>query len=610
MLILCLAALMLICCCAVCSAESETGPLKISMDMSNNRFTGPGDVTITIKVTNTAETDMPGPVTLYYPDGHMVEEFGNPTLAAGQSNAWTGTWAVTQDELDKGRITFALAWYELNDAGEPDQKAVSFYKTIIYTEAEPDIEVNRIIVPSMAKEGQEVSVTYEIVNKGTVDITNVIISEHKDVSKTTGNLDVVPAGERRSYTFTVKMGKKNLTSSAAITYRAGNTTGTIRKEETVIKRGEVKLNATLTADKKGGMPGDAVKLTLTLKNTGSVDYQNVTVTDSLLGEVFTGLTVAAGKTVTQEKEISITGSADYQFVVTGQDTDGNSVETATGRVSVVQVDPTQALNLAVTAELSRVTLERLPSVVRVTIAVTNNGASEAKNVRVVAAGTTLHTFSTLQPGETRRFERDLSLSMAGQYRFDAVAANELGEDETFSSEIIYVQYAPPTAAPTDEPVVTPAPPVYEPIPTTDDLPEYIRTMEKLVSVLNQVFVVLGGICLVLLAIGVVRRIQANRRAKDHLERSSTRTYDMPAPKGGRKAAHKDEQPDESDGEAADAPSADEEAAARDGERMEETLRQLYPRGDQPSSAEEVGETAADVDQPADQEAPADGKKEE
>ena len=586
-------------------AEQTTGIINYTMELSNNRFTGPEDITVTIKVTNVSDKDMPGPVTLYYPDGTMVLEFGSPTLASGQSQSWTGTWGVTMSQLQMGKITFGLCWYEYNDAGELGERRVNFSKTLIYVETEPSVEVNRIIAPSMAGNGQEVSVTYEIVNTGTVNITNVTIRENSDISKTSGTIESVPAGERASYTFTVKMGKKDLTSNGTITYRAGNSTGTVRKEDAVIKYGEIKLSASLKASRKGGVAGDTIKLTLTLKNTGSADYQNVTVTDALLGEIVTGTSVPANKTVTLEKEVTVTGSADYQFIVLGQDASGATVETATERVSIVEIDPEKAINLTVVATSDRDTIYELPGVVRFKVQVTNNGMNELENVSVSASGVTLYTFPKLASGETREFTRDVSITTTGQFRFDASVRNEIDETETFESNIVPIQFAQPTAEPTEAPITTVAPPRYEQMPTSDGLPEYVSTVEKILSVLNHAFLILAGVCGVLLIVGIVRRIQANSRAKDHLERSSARVYDQPAPKEkhSRKEDAKDEQQtvtrpigEDNEPEVPEVQPGD-DAVTRDGALMEETLRQLYKRADREDGEETIRPTFLPDEEP-------------
>lgn len=564
-------------------AEQTTGIVNYTMDVSKNRFTGPEDITVTIKVTNVSDQDMPGPVTLYYPDGTMVLEFGSPTLASGQSQSWTGTWGVTMNQLELGKVTFGLCWYEYNSAGVLGERKVNFSRIIDYIETEPSVEVNRIIAPSMASNGQEVSVTYEIVNTGTVNITNVTIRENADISKTSGTIASVPAGERASYTFTVKMGKKDLTSNATITYRAGNSTGTIRKEDAVIRYGEIKLSASLKADRKGGVNGDTIKLTLTLKNTGSADYQNVTVTDALLGEIVTGTTVPAKQTVTIEKEITITGSADYQFIVEGQDASGVTIETATERVSITEIDPSKAVSLTVHATADRDVIYELPGVVRFKVQVTNNSESDLENVSVSASGVTVYTFPKLEAGATREFTRDVSISTTGQFRFDASVRNEIDETQVFEGNIIPIQFSQPTAVPTEAPITTIAPPRYEELPVKDDLPDYVSTVERLLSVFNITFGVLTGICALLLIVGFIRRLQANGRAKDHLERSSTRAYDQPAAKekqSRKESAQNVTRPigEDNEPEVPEVQPGD-EAVTRDGALMEETLRQLYKRAD-------------------------------
>ena len=90
-----LAVLMMVLLCApALAAEGAEAMLKVSMEISTNEFSGPKEISVTIKLTNTSEKDTPGPVTLYYPDGKIIEEFGAEVLAAGQSKSWSGTWNV------------------------------------------------------------------------------------------------------------------------------------------------------------------------------------------------------------------------------------------------------------------------------------------------------------------------------------------------------------------------------------------------------------------------------------------------------------------------------------------------------------------------------------
>ena len=599
------------------AAEAEVDSLKVSIELSSSKLAEPKEITVSIQVTNTGDADMPGPVTLYDPSGKMVEEFGSPTLTAGASKSWSGKWNVTQSQLDSGKLTFKLKYSLYNAAGELVNKTYNFSHPLTYTGAVTSVEINRTITPTTARKGQTVSVTYDIINTGNVDITDVSIKEDKSISSKSGTIASVPAGEKGSYSFSVTMGTKDLTSQATITYKAGGKTQTEKKDAATIKYGEVKLTAALSASKKGGVPGDTVKLTLTLKNTGNADYQNVTVTDAVLGELFTGQTVPAGKTVTLEKDITITDSADYQFTVTGQDASGENVETATDRVSVKAVDPAKQVVLQVEASADRETVYTLPGTVKFRVTVTNVSAVDVSDVAVYASGVQLYSFPSILAGESRDFTRDVSVSMAGQYRFDAKVKNQLNETETFESNIIHIAFAQPTPEPTDAPIVTPPMPTYEDIPTDDGLPAYVDTVQRALGIAYRVLLVLAAICLLLLAIGVVRRMPAiheSNKAQDHLERGSYRDYTQPAPKGReeKKASRKDEPVARPIGEDKEEPAlpdaADTSKTVEDGELMAETLAKLYPNGDGKMTVDPTltveGEETTEEPAPAPQEAAA------
>lgn len=565
------------------ACASTTDNYNIAIELSPDTLAEPKEVAVSIKVTNVGETDMPGPVTLYYSNGKQVEEFGSPTLTAGSSKSWSGTWKVTQEQLENGRVTFKLKYSIYNDAGELINKTVNFGREIQYTGVVSSVEINRTITPTTARKGQEVSVTYDVINTGNVDVTDVTIKEK--ITSKSGKIDLVPAGEKASYTFTATMGTKNLTSQGTITYKSGGKTQTEKKDSATIKYGEVKLAATLTADKKGGPVGDTLKLTLKLKNSGTVDFQNITVTDPALGEVFTGQSVVAGQTLTLEKDVPIAESVDYQFTVKGEDTSGNAVETASERVSVTAIDPSQVVVLSVEAAADRQTVYTLPGTVKFHVKVTNTSAKDVKDVAVSASGVTLYTFPSILAGETREFTRDVLVSMAGQFRFDAKVKNQLNETDTFESNIIPIAYELPTPVPTEAPIVTPPMPEYEQLPTSDGLPEYVSTLQSVLDVLYKVFLFTGIACLALLAVGVVRRIQANiksAKAQDHfIERGAYRDYTHPAAHDKKDQPAQDEPADQPAPEA-DAPARESQPAEDD--LMAETLRKLYPEESKPEAA--------------------------
>ena len=595
-------ALVLLC----ASAALADDPMKVSMELSTNKFSAPKSITVSITVTNVGDVDMPSPVTLYYPSGKKVEEFGSPTLAVGASKNWSGQWTVTQKELEAGKITFKIKYSvysdEVDENGENTlvNKTKNFSKKIQYTGADPELEIERTIMPQTAQKGQEVSVTYEITNVGPVDVSGITIKENTTISTKSGTIDSIAAGETGKYTFTAVMGTKDLTSNATISYKAGGKTFTSKVDSATVKYGEVKLSATLTADKKGGAPGDTVKLTLKLKNSGTTDFTNVTATDAALGTVFSNEKVPAGETLALEKELTITETQDIQFTVKGEDGTGKEVETATGRISVIATDPTQQIVLNLEASADRDKVYKLPGTVRFSFVLHNDSAVEVKNVTVKAVETPLYSVESIPAGESVSFIRDTEVSMAGSYQFTASCKDVLGQTLNFDSNAIPIAYAEPTPVPTEAPLVTPPAPATEPLPTDQPEPEWLDQAEGVAGIAKWILAGVGGLLLLLLLIGAVRRGKSrsdSKKAMDHLEGATYRDY-------GTKPKHRRSEINNGGTEADHAAAAENENSAHSSELMAETLKRLYDEKAPEQTVKEAAEVVTEVADKAAEEAAA------
>ncbi len=569
-------------------AMAAEDQVDVVMELSKSVFTGPEEITVTIRVTNVSDKDMPGPLALYYPSGQMIKDFGTPTLTAGQSLTWTGTWAVTQDQIDAGRVVFAMMHTIEGENGKLTKKQTDWFAPISSADAVAQVTIERWIVPSMAGKGQKVSVIYEVSNVGTVDVTDVVIRESSTISKSTGKIDSVKAGEKKTHTFTVTMGTKNLTSNANITYKAGGREYTESIGNATIKYGTVKLSASVKADKKGGNIGDTVKLTLTLKNSGKSDYQNITVSDPSLGAIFSGLTVKAGETVTKEKELTISKSGSYQFTVAGTDASGNTVETATDRITVTAVDPAQAARLNVSLSADNDKLYTLPDVVTFTVQVTNYGLSEAKDVTVSASGVDLYTFDSIKAGETKTFKRDVMVEMTGSFRFDARTKDQLGETVVFQSNVVRISKVRPEATPTMVPIPAPQMPELEELPTDDGLPPYVDTLQSGLVIARYVALGIGAAAVLLIVIGAASRVAKaakSGKAADHLERDGYRSYVEAVPAKDRHVMPESDEEDATEAPAEEAsaeePAAEEAAPAEeeDAAIVTDATAELYPHAE-------------------------------
>ncbi len=516
-------------------------PIVCSMEVSPNSLSEPGDVTVTITVSNSGNTDMKDPLTLYSPTSEVVTDFGengSVTLKAGEVKTWTGKWNVNQHTLDNGQIVYFVKYTLYSDSGEKEVKSQPIRGKLEATQAVTDIQVKRTITPSTARKDQAVSVQYDIVNTGTVSLKNITIKENKDISSKTVTVpNELKAGETAQVKFPVTMGKKNLTSSATITYTSGDSTEkkTVNVDAQEILYGEAALTATLTASAKGVAINGTVTLTLQLKNSGTVNYSDVRVTDATLGDVFTNQQVAAGKTLKLDKEITLTETTNYQFTITAIDDTGTTVTLKTDSLTLTAVDPNKSVHLNVVAAADRTEVYEQPGTVRFTITVENDGDVDAANVEVYEAKTLLYTIPSIPVGQSRKITRDALLSIAGKYQFSAVTVDVLNISSTFQSNEIQIAFSVPTAQPATMVPAQPTPePTYAVVTYVPISNPAVGTTPKLIRAFFYPLLWVSGILLicvlVLLALATRKRLKERKESEaalDHLDRAKRRDYVTP-----------------------------------------------------------------------------------
>ena len=119
----------------------ESCPLEFWMELSQTQFAEPGEVTVTISVTNVSGADMPGPMALYWPDGKIIEEFGLQTLLADETRIWQGVWNVTAEQLNAGKVYFAAQYTRAAADGSLGRKVQGFYTAVAWEKKPPQTAV-------------------------------------------------------------------------------------------------------------------------------------------------------------------------------------------------------------------------------------------------------------------------------------------------------------------------------------------------------------------------------------------------------------------------------------------------------------------------------------
>ncbi len=513
------------------SALAVQDPVEFTIQVTPDSLTAPGDVQVSLKVANAGSTDMKDPVTLYDPAGNVVASFGDGgsyLLPAGAFRTWEGTWKMTDEQLNAGEVVYTLKYHLEDDNGDLIAMNATASAPVAFTGERVNLSVNRTVSPEVVRSGSEVTVTYELFNSGNVDISDIRVKEA--VSRNAQKVDKLKAGEKKTVTFTAKVGNADLTSNATITFKAGDDkkSKSIEIDDLLIPKAQPNLKIELASPSTGVNIGEAAKLQVTFINAGNVSYSNVSVSDVNKGEILTNLSIPAGATITEEKEFILTEKTTFKVTATLPDNTGETKTLSSDELTVGVFDPEKTLLLTLNLTCDQENVQKTPADVRFTLSVTNNSNIKAENIVIRHGETTITEIDALAAGESRTIVRDVRVSQAGKFRFTATSKDTMNNEVSFDSNTLQLAYAPATPAPTVEVRATVAPPrKVTPAPVD---PVLFNTRNALMTVAG-VLGVLFGIAFILFAVSTVMRMKnknQSNKAYDHLELSERRDYTEPA----------------------------------------------------------------------------------
>ena len=341
------------------TACADADPIRVSSLSEPQSVISEQDVNITIKIYNSSQTDMEGEIFLYSPaGGYPVETYNG--LKAENSVTYTGTWRVTSEQIEKGRINYYIK-YTVDTGNGPTETTRTIPVTIQTEEAAPQLTATYSVTPASAREGQKVTLAYTLSNTGNIELRNIEITNAgvSDRKLTATSLSV---GEKVTLEDTVTMGSKELVSKPTVNYQAAGSSKTLsisdmaRKTITVMEDG---LDVMLKASNPSNLyPGERVSMTLTMKNSGNTAYSALTSTLSDGTRLADGIALEPGASFEHAFETTVAQSGTYSVSVEGVDSNGNAVSMASGEVEVTTQDVSKALILNVRAQAQTETIRQ------------------------------------------------------------------------------------------------------------------------------------------------------------------------------------------------------------------------------------------------------------
>lgn len=536
--LLILAAVMLLLFCSTAS-YALTNASSIGFDLSIDPaiLKAPGPVTVKVNIINNGIEDITVPLTLFDADDKIVTAAFDggvlTSLKAGESRSWEGEWRVSQKHLDAGKFSFNLRLNTSDSTGAIAQVSIPAAAIITFQGEKVELGVSRSIKPEVVRPGSTVTVSYDLVNSGTVKLTNISIKENSLISTKAQTIKTLDPGASYKLKFEKKIANTGVESSALITYyRDGAKTQLRQTIDTVlIPLAKPGFTAELSVDKDSVTIGDKVTLTLTMKNEGNIDYTNIKISDARLGDVFTNLSLPAGQNLVQTKEITMMVPTNYRFNIALTDNTGVTQTVTTNELKVSAYKEGQIMQINAQLTSDRENVEELPGLVRMSVKITNDSNTSAKPVNLYHGGDRIASIEALEPGQSTTITREFNISQAGKFQFEVRTVDSLNNTVSFDSNEISIGFVPATAAPIQKATATIAPIVtYSPVPVSDDDSLIAKGKNALFILVWAVGLLFAGGLILFLISSFMRartKIQSDA-AYDHLQLEPKRDFSDPS----------------------------------------------------------------------------------
>jgi hypothetical protein len=304
-----------------------------------------GDViTYTFTVTNTGNTALTNVVVTDPMVGLTITGSPIASLAVGaSSSAITGTYAITQANIDAGGVTNSATATSNEGAtdisGTTNTNDLSTLTTITRTPAVALVKTASVSGSGIL--GDVITYTFTVTNTGNTTLTNIVVTDPMVGLIITGSpiASLAPGASSAAITGSHTITQANIdagsvTNSATATANGvSDISGTTNTNNTATVTTLTQTPAVAlvkTASVSGtGILGNVITYIFTVKNTGNVTLTNINITDPLVGLVITGIPIAAlapGATAIAMATYTITQAN----ITTGSVTNSATVTTANG----------------------------------------------------------------------------------------------------------------------------------------------------------------------------------------------------------------------------------------------------------------------------------------
>ncbi len=242
----------------------------------------PGDpIKYTVKVTNTGGADLDKVTVTDSVVTGCIKALDAP-LKAGDSTTYSCTGTAASDSNNPKTFTNpvnAIGTPVVPDGAKPADPVTASASAVVALST-PAIDVIKTVSPTQVRQGDPLTITETVTNKGDVPLSNVSVVDHDFPDCSKSNLGTLAAGASTKYTCTTKGPADDLTTTSTATGQPPTgQPATADSDPVKVDVIHPSVKITKTAVPQYAAPGDPVAFIITVENTGDVALSDVTVSD-------------------------------------------------------------------------------------------------------------------------------------------------------------------------------------------------------------------------------------------------------------------------------------------------------------------------------------------
>lgn len=433
----------------------EKEEVKVEVQAAPAELSESGPVLLTFEISNYSDFEL-HEITIGLDNAiFQVDGMEGCVIPPGGSVTFSLQYEVPASKIGLEQL-FQVSWLKY---GEPFTMEVP---VTIARAVEPVIAIKRTVSSEYAKQGEAITLTYELANDTKFDMTNITVIDEQISDKPIFRNHTLNAGGKITQSYVYTMGDSDAVSAPTVAYDVNGKTKTFSAIDPVtlsMVKIEVDLKVEMGTPTAAGVP-----FTITANNTGNQSVSNIRITDELNnpihGDAFS-LNPGENRTLSYlVVPIATEPVRNVSFRLTGTDAFGAEYSPIFDTVYEVHpfVDDSQIDVVLLTEIIEPWTAQT--GAVRVRVTMRNNSAVELTNA--VLSEATLGELKTyeLLPGGDTVYENELTIGSPRNLTFSLKATDPAGTERLLTGAMLTVAY--PTATATPEPTM---PPITEPIGT-------------------------------------------------------------------------------------------------------------------------------------------------